>query len=90
MNYGTSSFKYDVDGRSCEYNLGVITTCPLTPASPSNNNMLALVVEAEATRVTKRVKMKHSRSNHTNHRCDIIAQRDLEMGACCSGENDNL
>ena len=85
----TTSFNYGVDGRSCECNRGVITTCPPTPARPSNNNMLALVVEEEDTRATKRVKMKYGNSNHTNHHCDMITRLDSEMGARCSGGNDS-
>ena len=84
----TTLFKYNVDGRSCECNLGVITTCPPTPARPPNNNMLALVVE-EDTRAIKRVKMKYGPSNHINHHCDRRAQRDAEMGARCSDGNDS-
>eukprot|EP00956_Cyclotella_meneghiniana_P016491 scaffold26041_cov42-Cyclotella_meneghiniana.AAC.1 len=43
QNSVTTSFNYDVDGWSCEHNMGVITTCPQNPAKPSNKNMLALV-----------------------------------------------
>ena len=67
---------------------GVITTCPPTPARPPSSNMLALVVE-EDTRATTRVKMKFGPSNHINHYCDRIAERDPEIRARCSGGNDS-
>eukprot|EP00956_Cyclotella_meneghiniana_P029158 scaffold69885_cov36-Cyclotella_meneghiniana.AAC.1 len=53
QNSVMTSFNYDVNGRSCEHNMGVIT-CPQNPAMPSNKNMLALVFEEEETRATKR------------------------------------
>ena len=69
--------------------MGVITTCPQNPAKPSNKNMLALVVEEEETRATKRVKMKCNLSNQTNNSANGVAQRDLETQACRSGHKDS-
>eukprot|EP00956_Cyclotella_meneghiniana_P003409 scaffold4129_cov82-Cyclotella_meneghiniana.AAC.5 len=89
QNSVTTSFNYDVNGRSCEHNMGVISTCPQNPAKPSNKNMLALVVEEEETRATKRVKMKCNQSDQTSHTSDDAARWDSKIGACCGEKIDS-
>eukprot|EP00956_Cyclotella_meneghiniana_P018966 scaffold32061_cov39-Cyclotella_meneghiniana.AAC.1 len=51
--------------------------------------MLALVVEEEETRATKRVKMKCNQSDQTSHIPDDTVRQDSEMGACCSEQIDS-